>query len=404
MPQRNGRQQRQHNGRSVGSKDDQGREVLPGPKKPVWCCACGEGNNWASRIKCKGCNRNAPQSVVNRAKAAAKQRAASDSGPRAPPCPTQSSRPTKEHLEYEALKKECEALKKTLKSQATLQPTAGGGEVGGAEEASDDAAMDSAAEDLAARIKAQRARVSKMEHADQDLKDVWGKMQWAVKMETEKAALADVQQRSREAKPLDVQLKSALQHRNRCERHKEHTAEAVERTMREQAALEAKLVAFRKAAGEAAANLASAEADYKRLQDLQAQPARAPAVPPLVHDAPAGHVPAGPIAVSVEDANQVQAVLDGMCASGKIPPQLVDAFVFAENTTFIKPPGALPPASGGHAVHAAVNEDEAAAAARTAEPAAAAARFQQRKANEAAAKEAEPAGKGNGRGDGSAPY
>ena len=167
--------------------------------------------------------------------------------------------------------------------------------------------------------------------------------------------------------------------------------------MREQAELEAKLVAFRKAAGEAAANLASAEADYKRLQDLQAQPARAPAVPPLVHDAPAGHVPAGPIAVSVEDANQVQAVLDGMCASGKIPPQLVDAFVFAVNRTFIKPPGALPPASGGHAVHAGVNEDEAAAAA-------AATRLQHRKANEAAAKEAEPAGKGNGKGDGSAPY
>ena len=319
MPQHTVRQQRQHNGRSVGSKYDQGREVLPGPNTPVWCCACGEGNNWASRIKCKGkaCSRNAPQSVVNTAKAAAKQLATSDSGPRAPPCPTQSSRLTKEHLEYEALKKECEALKKTLKSQAALQPTARGGEVGGSEEASDDAAMDSAAEDFAAQIKAQRARVSKMEHADQDLKEVWGKMQWAVKMETEKAALVDLQQRSREAKPLDVQLKSALQHRNRCERHNEHTAEAVEQTMREQAELEAKLVAFRKAAGEAAANLASAEADYKRLQDLQAQPARAPTVPPLVHDAHAGRARAGPIAVSVEDANQVQAVLRSATGFGR---------------------------------------------------------------------------------------
>ena len=57
-----------------------------------------------------------------------------------------------------------------------------------------------------------------MERTDQDIKDAWGANSWAAKVDTERAELAALQQQSREAKPLDVQLKCALQHRSRCER------------------------------------------------------------------------------------------------------------------------------------------------------------------------------------------
>ena len=130
--------------------------------------------------------------------------------------------------------------------------------------------------------------------------------------------------------------------------------------MREQAELETKLAALKRAAREATSCLATAEADCKRLQEGQAQPAQVPAVPLRVHNAHAGYTHDGPVTVTVEEADKVQVVLDGML--GKIPPQLFDAFVFAVNRTFVKPPGALPPASRGRAVHAAVNEDEVAAA------------------------------------------
>ena len=244
----------------------------------MWCCQCGESNNWACRIRCKGkgCNRSAAQTVINKARAAAKQHAASGSGAWAPPCPTQSGRPTKERLECEALKKEFEAFKKAIKTQAPLQKMAEGG--ASEEDASDDA-TEGAAKVFGARIKEQRVRIYKMERTDQDIKDAWGANSWAAKVDTERSELAALQQQSREAKPLDVQLKGALQHRSRCERQQEQAAEAVEQTLREQAELATKLVAFKLAAREAASSLATAEAECKRLQDWQAQPAMEPAPP-----------------------------------------------------------------------------------------------------------------------------
>ena len=45
--------------------------VLLGPRQPEWGCPkCGCSTNWRSRIKCKGCGEDAPQSVTQKAKAA----------------------------------------------------------------------------------------------------------------------------------------------------------------------------------------------------------------------------------------------------------------------------------------------------------------------------------------------
>ena len=291
--------------------------MLPGPKTPLWCCQCGESNNWACRIRCKGkgCNRSAAQSVINKARAAAKQQAASGYGAWTTPCPTQSGRPSKERLECEALKKEIEAIKKAIKAQAPLQQMAEGSSSD--EDASDDA-TEGAAKGLAARIKDQRARINKMERADQAIKDAWGAISWAAKVDTERAELAALQQQSREAKPLDVQLKGALQHRSRCERQLEQAAEAVEQTLREQAELATKLAAFKLASREATTNLATAEEECKRLQEWHAQRVLGPVDLPRVLNTNAGVIRVGPIAVTAEEAVEVQAVLDGML--GRIPP------------------------------------------------------------------------------------
>ena len=48
-------------------------EVLYGPKTPVWGCSCGESTNWASWVKCKACGKAAPQTIIDKAKAASKR-------------------------------------------------------------------------------------------------------------------------------------------------------------------------------------------------------------------------------------------------------------------------------------------------------------------------------------------
>ena len=56
------------------------RVVLRGPKKPEWSCSCGCDRNWASRTKCKGCGREAPRSILDKARKADKEAAKSSGG------------------------------------------------------------------------------------------------------------------------------------------------------------------------------------------------------------------------------------------------------------------------------------------------------------------------------------
>ena len=123
--------------------------------------------------------------------------------------------------------------------------------------------------------------------------------------------------------------------------------------------------------------------------------------PTPTHD---GHAFAAPIAVTVEAADHMQAVLNDMRGSGKIPVLVVQAFEFAVNKCFIKPPGAQPPALGCQARPAGGDEGEAeapAAAARAAEAAATAASAANAAAAVATATAdagSATAGKGNGKG------
>eukprot|EP00959_Pyramimonas_sp_CCMP1952_P272334 5693670-Pyramimonas_sp.AAC.1 len=58
-------------------------DVLPGPKYPTWGCKCGTDGNWASRLKCRGCQQPAPLRIQADAKAAAQQlRSPSQRGPK----------------------------------------------------------------------------------------------------------------------------------------------------------------------------------------------------------------------------------------------------------------------------------------------------------------------------------
>ena len=50
-----------------------GGEVLPGPRRPEWGCACGTDGNWASRLSCRSCGKAAPSWWRDRAKAKAKE-------------------------------------------------------------------------------------------------------------------------------------------------------------------------------------------------------------------------------------------------------------------------------------------------------------------------------------------
>ena len=64
--------------------------VLRGPRTPHWACACGQSDNFASRLECRTCPRPAPRGVASRAHARAKlaeakERRVTD----APGCPTE---------------------------------------------------------------------------------------------------------------------------------------------------------------------------------------------------------------------------------------------------------------------------------------------------------------------------
>ena len=340
--------------------------MLPGPKNPPWCCNCGEDHNWACRIKCKGCGGKAPQTVFNKATAAAGQapnRSAvgrQQSSGAAPGCPTQSSRDAKVRLELEALKKENEALTKS--ARAPVRPATAVGTAKDVADSSDDTAMGGAAEELAKQIKDQRAKIKALERTADIVKHEIGRI-FEVRLDDANALLEELLQRKQQAKPLDVQLKAALHNRDRCARNKERHAEAVVQMLQEQTEVAAKLLALQKAAGAALAELATAEEAIRR---LQAAPAAAPAVP----------VPAGPMVLSLEEADKLQAWVDGAC-----PPDIINAFTFAFNSAFTKPPGAVL-AAGAQIAQAGVNSAEAAA------PAAAEAAAAEMAAADAGAEEA----------------
>ena len=48
-------------------------DVLCGPKSPSWSCGCGQSGNFASRVRCRGCKRDAPARIRTAAEKAHKR-------------------------------------------------------------------------------------------------------------------------------------------------------------------------------------------------------------------------------------------------------------------------------------------------------------------------------------------
>jgi hypothetical protein len=107
--------------------------VLRGTKLPAWSCNCGQGGNWASRIKCRaeGCGKAAPSRIIGRAKAADAAAAKSEGKPDGPGRrqPERAGESSKEAKELKELRKEVAALKKAAKEPDV--PEANGAEDSG---------------------------------------------------------------------------------------------------------------------------------------------------------------------------------------------------------------------------------------------------------------------------------
>lgn len=119
-------------------------DVLPGPKRPCWGCPCGEANNWASRLCCKGCAKQAPRRIAAAARAAAEKRFAGVALPASGigSSPSPSSQRAKRALEYryEAQEKRLRALEAELKRTGSAGPAPAALAAAGTRESSDRAA------------------------------------------------------------------------------------------------------------------------------------------------------------------------------------------------------------------------------------------------------------------------
>jgi DNA repair exonuclease SbcCD ATPase subunit len=94
--------------------------VLEGPRKPTWSCHCGRpgsDENFASRVKCRGCGRAAPADVLGRAKAADKkvrdEKAAAAAGAKSSKGPGSQDK----NKAYAKLEQEIKQLKDKVKEQ-----------------------------------------------------------------------------------------------------------------------------------------------------------------------------------------------------------------------------------------------------------------------------------------------
>ena len=104
-----------HHG-SMAPQSGWAQHVLNGPKMPHWGCSCGEAENWASRLQCRGCGKSAPGRVAAAAKEAAKVPQPQHRGPKGawakgPPVPDEVAK----------LRKEVAGLKLQLKQNQTTE-------------------------------------------------------------------------------------------------------------------------------------------------------------------------------------------------------------------------------------------------------------------------------------------
>ena len=92
--------------------DGNQRDVLLGPKKPLWSCTkCHRKGNWASRIKC-ACGAAAPVAVAKAAKQAHEQQVAGGANPKGPAGRWSAGAPPSLDKALQAIVKRLEAIEK----------------------------------------------------------------------------------------------------------------------------------------------------------------------------------------------------------------------------------------------------------------------------------------------------
>jgi hypothetical protein len=182
-------------------------EVLRGPREPTWGCGCGRDENWASRTKCRGCGRSAPQSTLAKAKTADKaarerdRKGDADAG-------GNKGGDHKKLLEDERRKHAAETRK--LKEELELARKGGAAPMAvDAEEGEDD--------DLGKAVATARERLRKAKATPEELHDLLqgGYEACVAKLQGE---LSTAQAARRAANPLSKQLEGAEAYKSRTDK------------------------------------------------------------------------------------------------------------------------------------------------------------------------------------------
>ena len=230
----------------MGWKTNKNGDVLRGPKTPLWCCGCGEDANWASRLRCRTCGRDAPARIRASAQKADKE---AKLVPKGSPQPMPqgkwaSGAPESGRFQkLEARLKTLEAENKLLRDASKVSST-------------DVVELDDDADDLACAV----GRNPKLV---QEVLDATIKAYGAESTEAkEKAAeLESLRETHRLAKPVSVQLRAA-------ERRIDRQRKSVEKAKADAIAAGEAVRAAQTASTEADSKLAKLE---KQLQETEAE-------------------------------------------------------------------------------------------------------------------------------------
>jgi hypothetical protein len=187
--------------------------VLPGPQKPYWGCpGCGFDANWACRIRCRDCEKQAPSDRVALARRQAKL-AREGAGKAA----TNNSDEAKQlQRKLQQVEKEKAKLAKEL---ADEKAKAKGGDVQAPAEGEDGADGEDAGDDEE-DLKAAEDFIKNNQHS----KGTWALEQ----VEVAKAKAASIRAKKRNALPAHLQLKKADQALQRIKAARDKTAAALE--------------------------------------------------------------------------------------------------------------------------------------------------------------------------------
>ena len=224
-----------------------GNAVVPGPKAPSWSCGCGAADNWACRIRCRKCGRDAPHRIRLAAEKASKS-----------PRGAEASNKQHQHRQTSAwaagppgggkLQKVEARLKALEEENQKLRANAGGGAGMELEEDADEEVGPAEAVDLQALQELLQATI-KAYGAD------------SAQAKEKAAELAAARAARRSAKSVSVQLRAV-------ERRADRQRKAVEKAKAAEVEAQAAVQAAQSALAEASSRVTAAE---DKLQAVEAE-------------------------------------------------------------------------------------------------------------------------------------